>query len=107
MNWELLLGVLIFFSMLQSDPITVPKVEHETKSYTSTVEIVKRTCPDGYEAHFVDIREGFDQGYWLSGTGLYNISEPGYTICFKTDFMDKVRNNPEMLAARPSPPTPM
>lgn len=94
----------MFFSMLQSDPITVPKVEHKTQSYTSTVEVVERTCPDGYEGHFVDPQLGFDDEYWLRRGTVTVGPESAYTICFKKDFMDKVRKNPDMLTVKPSPP---
>lgn len=103
MNGKLILTALAIFLMPQSDPITVPKVERKTQSYTSTVETVERTCPDGYEGHFVDPTLGFDNGYWLR-RGIVIGPDSGYTICFRKDFMDKVRKNPDMLTVKPSPP---
>ena len=100
-----ILVAFLFFLMPQSEPITVPKVEHKTETYSYTNEIITRTCPDGYEGHFVDTHTGFGGEYWLSGFSFgFNSIDVGYTICFKKDFMDKVRKNPEMIANRPLPP---
>jgi len=99
-----ILAAFLFFLIPQSEPITVPKVEHKTESYTYTTDTLTRTCPDGYEGHFVDLQIGFGDEYWFSGYGLSLGAQQGYTICFKKDFMDKVRKNPEMIANRPALP---
>jgi len=98
-------------------PMVAPKVEHKQRQQVETYDEVTRTCPEGYEGHFVDYQEGFDSRYyWSGGTGTASIGqiwidgsgvrEIGYTICFKKEFMDQIRKNPDLLAPRPAPPKP-
>jgi hypothetical protein len=91
--------------------MVAPKVEHKKHEQTTTYDEVIRSCPDGYEGHFVDFNSGFDYSYWMSTGNLtmstWSFSElgpPGYTICFKKEFMDEIRKNPDLLIARPAPP---
>ena len=100
------LVALLSFSIPVQDPMVVPKVEHKKRTETQTYDDITRSCPEGYEGHFVDTRTGFDWQYWMGGYGFSNMIEPppGYTVCFKKEFMDKLRANPDMLAPRPLPP---
>ena len=95
------------------EPMTVPKVEHHQRQQTQTYDEITRSCPAGYEGHFVDTEVGFDSSdrFW-TGSSTFSTypsysGEPGYTICFDTKFMDGVRKNPELLIARPQPPRPI
>lgn len=88
------------------EQMVAPKVEHKKRTETQTYDDVTRSCPVGYEGHFVDTRTGFDYAYWVGGTQLFwsGNTEPGYTVCFKKEFMDEIRKNPELLAPRPAQP---
>ena len=102
-------SLLLFFGWQQQ--MTVPKVEHTKRVETQTYDDVKRSCPAGYEGHFVDVELGFNSWDrpWSSGIIMGSgtgYSDPGYTICFDKKFMDEVRKNPELLVARPLPPRP-
>ena len=114
---SLLVLALLFAVPLgsQQEPtMTLPKVEHEMESHVEKTETTTRTCPAGYEGHFVDIPEGFDAAQrfahgWATGPSLFDYEgrpsgEPGYTVCFKKSFMDEMRKNTDMTAARPLPP---
>lgn len=94
----------------QSESMVVPKVEHETKSSTTTYEVVTRSCPEGYKGHFVDYNAGFDaMNYWVIGSGAFNSLDgaPAYTVCFKKEFMEQVRKNKDLLTTRPLAPRPI
>jgi hypothetical protein len=97
------LAILLFLAGMQADQMMVaPKVTRETKQTVSEFTVTTRTCPAGYEGHFVDEAVGFNSEssmmYWGDG------GPPVFTICFKTEFMDGVRKNPDMSAVRPQPP---
>jgi hypothetical protein len=103
----ILSGALLFFGA--QERMVAPKVEHKKRTETQTHDDVTRSCPAGYEGHFVDIQPGFDSERWISQTLIYRLNqygagELGYTICFKKEFMDEIRKNPELLAPRPAPP---
>lgn len=105
-----IVGTLLVLFGIQ-EQLVAPRVEHKKHAETFTYDEVTRSCPVGYEGHFVDTRTGFGSEYWNGGWGLswsstYQ-SEPGYTVCFKKEFMDKIRENPELLVARPAPPRPV
>jgi hypothetical protein len=91
--------------------MVAPKVDKQTHTTTQTSVEVTRSCPAGYEGHFVDTRTGFGWEYWNGGTGfgyfIGEYGEPGYTICFSKEFMDGVRKNPDLLTNRPMPPRPV
>ena len=103
----LIAGTLLLLFGAQQQMVA-PKVEHKKRTETQTYDEVIRSCPAGYEGHFVDVQEGFDFGRWVTGatfSGGFTLGEPpGYTICFKKEFMDEIRKNPELLAPRPAPP---
>jgi hypothetical protein len=99
-------GALFVFAAQQQ--MVAPKIEHKKRTEMQTYDEVTRSCPQGYEAHFVDTREGFDWTYWNGGEGFYwGESIPGYTVCFKKEFMDEIRKNPELLVPRPARPRPV
>ena len=106
----LLLAGTAFSQTATAPDMTVPKVERKTTQRTVQDEEVIRTCPAGYEGHFVDIQEGFDWRYWNGATALIGPIEfgehgiPGYTICFSKKFMDEIRKNKDLVAPRPVPP---
>ena len=110
---KLLVLILFVLSLPQSD-MTVPVVEHHPSSYTTTTDSITHKCPEGYEGHYVDIQPGFDFDYWgfggysqVYGSNLYSPGPSAYTICFKKEFMDKIRKNPELQSNRPAPPRPV
>jgi len=97
-----------------SDPgpsITVPKVDKKIEKQVQEYTTVTRTCPAGYEGHFVDPDVGFDGlttngELFNSGSGYYTFGSesggpPMYTMCFKKEFMDLVRKNPDLIATKP------
>ncbi len=89
--------------------MTVPKVKHKKTQQVVEEEEITHSCPAGYEAHYVDVRQGFDFDYYLNNPGLPFQSEfsenvPAYTLCFSKEFMDEVRKNPDLKSHRPSPP---
>lgn len=103
-------SLLLLFGAQQQ--MVAPKVEHKKRTETQVYDDVTRSCPDGYEGHFVDTRTGFGYEYWWSNGGLWNtlqydLGAPGYTICFDKKFMDEIRKNPALLVARPAPPRPV
>jgi hypothetical protein len=105
----LIAGCLILLFGVQQQMVA-PKVEHKKRTETQVYDEVTRSCPAGYEGHFVDPAVGFDYSVWLGGNmnGWGNITgwdhPQVYTICFKKEFMEEIRKNPEMLATRPAPP---
>lgn len=106
--------LLISFGWQASAPsMIVPKVEHHQHQEIKTYDVITRSCPDGYEGHFVDVQPGFDNGYWSNGVlanqgfMIQTVDTPGYTICFSVKFMDEVRKNPDLLAVRPGPIKPV
>lgn len=82
-----------------------PTIKHNPESYTQTYDRVEVTCPSGYEGHFVDTNIGF-QWEWNWGNSIMVGDSPGYVVCFRREFMDKIRANPQLLRARPTPPRP-
>jgi hypothetical protein len=97
--------------LMQSNPIVAPIVTHKDESYTQHVDRVTRTCPPGYEGHYVDQKLGFDSDYWAGGTGFvfsdsgtFTGGPPYYTICFDKKFMDEIRKNRDLSSQRPLPP---
>jgi len=105
---KLIAGSLLLLFGAQ-EQMVAPKVEHKKRTETQVYDEVTRSCPAGYEGHFVDTQTGFDYVYWL-GNLQWSVSTggiPGYTICFKKEFMDEIRKNPELLVARPAPPRPI
>ncbi len=101
-----LIAALMLFPQ---EPMVAPKVEHHERKETQTYDDVTRSCPAGYEGHFVDIQQGFDWRYWDGGGYVFSGfpsagSAPAYTVCFKKEFMDEIRKNPELLIPRPQPP---
>lgn len=99
-------GALLFFAGMQAEQMVTPKIEHHTYETTEKHDTVTRSCPVGYEGHYVDKQEGFDAVFpepnisW----GGYVPGPPVYTICFKNDFMEQVRKNPDLTTYRPAPP---
>ena len=99
----------LFWLFAPQSQMVAPKVEHKKRTETQVYDEVTRSCLDGYEGHFVDEQVGFtERGHlgmsgWISEWG----SGPGYTICFKKEFMDEIRKNPEMLVQRPAPLRPI
>jgi hypothetical protein len=96
-----------FFAQSINEPMVLPKVEHKTEKHEVTDETETRSCPVGYEGHFVDQRQGFDWQYWAFGNVFGGVSingEPAFTVCFKKGFMDELRKNKDMVRMRPSPP---
>jgi hypothetical protein len=100
---------LVFFGAEQQ--MVAPKVEHKKHETTQTYDEVIRSCPAGYEGHFVDINAGFDYSSFWSSSGYFTYPESGgqlaYAVCFDKKFMDEIRKNPELLAQRPAPPKPV
>jgi len=99
----------LFWLFASQSQMVAQKVEHKKRTETQTFDDVTRSCPDGYEGHFVDIGAGFDAMTITSLDSFGTIESwqgrpPGYTICFKKEFMDEIRKNPEMLVQRPAPP---
>jgi hypothetical protein len=90
---------------IPQDSMTVPQVKHEKHTTETTTDYVTRTCPDGYEGHFVDVDPGFNGKYegilFSNGSPAEPQGPLGYTICFKKEFMDQVRKNPDLLTPRP------
>lgn len=80
-------------------------VQHNKKSYTQTYDDVVVSCPDGYEGHWVDVNAGF---LWPWNGAMYSqLGQPmAYAVCFRKDFMEKIRANPELLRQKPAPPIP-
>lgn len=115
-------AVLAFFAGMQSltfyqnstgtlngtDQMVPPKIEHHTYETTQKHDTVTRSCPAGYEGHFVDKQEGFDSSFpqMIGSWGIegYPSGAPAYTICFKNDFMEQIRKNPDLTTYRPAPP---
>jgi hypothetical protein len=113
-----LIGSVLLLMLFAQEQMVAPKVEHKKHEETTTYDEVIRSCPAGYEGHFVDVRAGFDWQYWNGEGGSwsfaygwgYNLDgqgEVGYTVCFKKEFMDKIRKNPDLLAPKPAPPRPV
>jgi len=107
---SLIAGSLLFLFGAQQQMVA-PKVEHKKRTETQVYDDVTRSCPVGYEGHFVDVHTGFGWEYWNGGYGFsingYGGGEPGYTVCFKQEFMDEIRKNPELLVVRPARPRPV
>jgi len=104
----------LFWLFAPQSQMVAPKVEHKKRTETQVYDEVTRSCPDGYEGHFVDIQAGFggSSGYNGSNNNLVFYQtifgpEAGYTVCFKKEFMDEIRKNPELLVQRPAPPRPI
>jgi hypothetical protein len=99
MKSVLAIAAALLFAQSETTMI-LPKVEHHerTETHVEKHDDVTRSCPDGYEGHLVDIPVGFD-GYF-NGTGIsINGWEQGtqmFTVCFKIEFMEKLRKNPDM-----------
>src|SRR6266550_1431749 len=105
---RLFIGGSLWFMFHAQQQMVAPKVERKTRTETQVYEQVTRSCPAGYEGHFVDTQTGFGDEYWVTnGSGLVLESSPGYTVCFKREFMDEIRKNPDLLARRPAPPRPI
>ena|SRR6266550_9354357 len=105
---RLFIGGSLWFLFYAQQQMVAPKVEHKKRTETQVYDEVTRSCPAGYEGHFVDTQTGFGYEYWNSGAWVGNgPSVPGYTVCFKKEFMDEIRKNPELLTARPAPPRPI
>lgn len=104
-----ILAITLLAAGFYQEQMVAPKVEHKQREETYKYDDVTRTCPDGYEGHFVDVQTGFGiERYW-AGIQYFAIGagEFGYTICFKKEFMDKIKKNPELFAPRPLPPKPV
>ena len=104
----LLLPGAILMAMQQSKDnkpdMVVPTVTHHQEIQTERYDRVEITCPEGYEGHFVDPSPGFDgfSSWPGGGVGIWEPSDQrGYTVCFKKEFMDKIRSNPELLRSKP------
>jgi len=105
-----LAGIVLLLFFGSQEQIVAPKVEHKKRTETQEYDDVTRSCPAGYEGHFVDTNTGFGWTTYWNGAWAYVITgypEPGYTVCFKKEFMDEIRKNPELLAPRPAPPRPV
>jgi hypothetical protein len=105
----LIIGTLLLLFGVQ-EQMVAPKVERKKRTETQVYEEVTRSCPAGYEGHFVDTRTGFGPEYWWGEQGFFISAyggELGYTVCFKKEFMDEIRKNPELIAERPLPPKPV
>lgn len=100
MRYGLLLGLLLF---PQTDAV-VPKSEHEVHTYQreEKSDITHRTCPQGYEGHFVDSHIGIDT---FDEPLMYGYSQPleSYAVCIKKETMDAVRKNPDLKIYRQYP----
>ena len=88
-----------------SAPMVMPNVQHHDEQQTTHYDIVTRTCPDGYEGHFVDMQQGFDGGFdpvteglWVNG---YQGGPEMFTVCFTREFMEKLRKDKDMRARKP------
>lgn len=84
----------------QAGDSTVPATAtHHIQKYVQTDDFVERTCPEGYEGHFVDPHDGFfaDAPVLQLGEG-----QAVFAVCFKKDFMDKLRKNPDALMVKPT-----
>lgn len=95
-----LLSLLLLLALPQSEMVA-PTVEHHKETQTTVNDYVTRSCPAGYEGHFVVIAPGFDAQFPSIGTNLFG-SEMFYTVCFKKELMDGVRKNPDLAAMRPT-----
>ena len=85
----------------QKEPMVAAKVTHHKEVTTQEYDRVYVSCPDWYEGHLVDIPIGFDTPA-NSIDFRVNFDGPvGYAVCFKRDFMDELRKNPDLLRARP------
>jgi hypothetical protein len=89
---------------VQQDQMTVPKVTHEKHETTQTYTTTKMECPAGYEGHFVDQYAGFESHFEMGVATWGQEGAPAFALCFKKDFMDGVRKNPDLSTYRPSPP---
>lgn len=96
-----LIALLLLFALFpqQSPQMTEPKIQHHDEVSTQHYDRVEITCPEGYEGHLVIRDIGFDGT--LVGDAMMFSAEGGsgrqyFTICFKVDFMDKIRKNKEM-----------
>lgn len=113
----MVLAVILFVVLMTSgsahqekkpDMIAATVKHHDQVTPEQHQDEVELSCPEGYEGHFVDYQTGFGWEYWNGGTGfmLYE-RQPGYTICFSKEFMDKIRSNQELLRQRPAMPRPV
>jgi hypothetical protein len=92
---------VIFFGQSMDRQMVAPKVEKTPHTETQTYITVTRSCPAGYEGHFVDVEPDFDAKF--PSVSLYGgefMGAPGYTVCFKKEFMDEIRKNPDLLTNR-------
>jgi hypothetical protein len=90
-----------------------PKVEKSVNRMIQEQTTITRTCPAGYEAHFVFVHEGFDTpmaSLTTSGNFTYGELSTGpevYAVCFKNGFMDEIKKNPDLKTTPPPPPRPV
>lgn len=91
--------------------ITMPMIDREVKTVTTEKVTVNRTCPAGYEGHYVDVQATnfnpqfpimngpLNGGGWSGSSG-----DVVYAVCFKNDFMETLKKNPDSISLRPSSP---
>jgi hypothetical protein len=103
-----IVAIFLLFA-LGEQQMVAPKVKKETHVVPAeTYETVTRSCPDGYEGHFVDTEIGFGSERYSLGwsAGSFSSSGQGFTVCFDKKFMDEIRKNHDLLANRPPFPRP-
>ena len=104
MRLAIAVAAVLIFAQAGSQQMVAPNVSRTTTQTTETHVTFTRTCPDGYEAHLVDVGLGFDipptTMSFGNSWGIYGTN--AYTICFSTKFMDDTRKNPDLMIVRPN-----